>query len=836
MPAPAQRRHDVSDTKNRGKHARVLYIERDGHDPSFMANLNKLGQVQVPRSQFAPKKDNEMVNILQRRRKTEDELAEAVTPSTIHMSAGLLANLLDERKAKKSPQAIKELCKEYGVDYDVVEALAQHVNTPSISRIPLPANVESDDDKDKHLYAHRDSAVSQIAAVLDKFIGNLYHEASEFTYDDGRVELLVHLTGVLPVPIGPNTYHCPVALWLPLDFPAKPPMVFVVPSSTLAIKPGPGLDPSGRLSAPYLDNWQRKPEGCSLLALVDELIHMFSVRYPVVARTQQSPQQPPPPRSGSPPRPPRMAGSSAYQSVSRHRVDDGSRSAAASPSNGRTSSPPRPPPPPGYGSPADQAPATPPPPLPHQTPLRYDSPVSHSRSSSLTTHGRPAPPLPPAVPTPLSMSPPPSTANSLQHTHSTHQSPPPSIQRVIPPGHGTHPNGSPWHSANHQRSDSAQLRQSLGSVQRSRLSDTPQPPVESQFRRVPAHAAGRPPLPPIYPAQAGSTLSDGYESQPQPDLRQFEPHLPHQYAPSSLAQSERSVSPSASVSAVPFQPAIPAQTVSLPQQMPSHSMSSTVHFDVPRSVKTLPPSPTVSSGVSSVHAMPQRARTTGARAPRPIVNILDSDADDSASSEASPMSPSTTVISPPPIPPNPALLALRTRLHSKMTGALTGLANETQANLHQMDMYEADLLEGEPAILDEMQRLQIVRGVCENVRDRYKAIVREGEERLREYETRGDGPEPDEIVCSSTVVYNQLLDLVSEDAALEDTIYQLGRGLNTDTANIDLDKFLKRVRGLAREQFLKRAAINKILLGLAARQQYLPSTGIQGRSATPQHT
>lgn len=72
-----------------------------------------------------------------------------------------------------------------------------------------------------------------------------------------------------------------------------------------------------------------------------------------------------------------------------------------------------------------------------------------------------------------------------------------------------------------------------------------------------------------------------------------------------------------------------------------------------------------------------------------------------------------------------------------------------------MDMYEVDLLKGEPAILDEMQRLEVVRGVCENVRDRYRAVVEEGEKRLREYEARGDGPEVDEIVCSSTVVYNQ---------------------------------------------------------------------------------
>lgn len=109
----------------------------------------------------------------------------------------------------------------------------------------------------------------------------------------------------------------------------------------------------------------------------------------------------------------------------------------------------------------------------------------------------------------------------------------------------------------------------------------------------------------------------------------------------------------------------------------------------------------------------------------------------------------------PPRPPNPELLALRTRLHSKLSHALSFLSAQTDAELGRLDLLETDLRKGEPAILDEMQRLQAVRGVCENVRDRYKAVVAEGEVRLSDYLARGEGPEVDEIVCSSTVVYNQ---------------------------------------------------------------------------------
>jgi ESCRT-I complex subunit TSG101 len=72
-----------------------------------------------------------------------------------------------------------------------------------------------------------------------------------------------------------------------------------------------------------------------------------------------------------------------------------------------------------------------------------------------------------------------------------------------------------------------------------------------------------------------------------------------------------------------------------------------------------------------------------------------------------------------------------------------------------MQLYELDLAQGKPAILDEMQRLEAVKAVCQGVRDRYAAVVAESEKRVREYESRGEGPEVDEIVCSSTVVYNQ---------------------------------------------------------------------------------
>lgn len=121
---------------------------------------------------------------------------------------------------------------------------------------------------------------------------------------------------------------------------------------------------------------------------------------------------------------------------------------------------------------------------------------------------------------------------------------------------------------------------------------------------------------------------------------------------------------------------------------------------------------------------------------------------------------------------------------------------------------QADLLAGEPAIRDEMARLEAVRDVCRNVAGRLKTVVDAAERNVAELKRKGD-PEVDELVCSTTIVHNQyvlsyfylaavfcfnknfrrLINLVAEDNAIEDTMYHLHRALNA--GRIDLERFLK---------------------------------------------
>jgi ESCRT-I complex subunit TSG101 len=68
--------------------------------------------------------------------------------------------------------------------------------------------------------------------------------------------------------------------------------------------------------------------------------------------------------------------------------------------------------------------------------------------------------------------------------------------------------------------------------------------------------------------------------------------------------------------------------------------------------------------------------------------------------------------------------------------------------------HQTDLLAGEPAIRDEMARLEAVRDVCRTVAGRLRTTVNQAESTVSELQRKGD-PEVDELVCSTSIVHNQ---------------------------------------------------------------------------------
>merc|ERR1712070_836634 len=79
----------------------------------------------------------------------------------------------------------------------------------------------------------------------------------------------------------------------------------------------------------------------------------------------------------------------------------------------------------------------------------------------------------------------------------------------------------------------------------------------------------------------------------------------------------------------------------------------------------------------------------------------------------------------------------------------------------------------------------------------------------REQQEQGPRPvDPDALIVPANMRSKQMVDLLSESAALEDALYYLDRALSRGA--VDIEVFLREVRSLARRQFLAKAHILKL--------------------------
>ncbi|WFC96965.1 suppressor protein stp22 of temperature-sensitive alpha-factor receptor and arginine permease [Malassezia brasiliensis] len=170
-------------------------------------------------------------------------------------------------------------------------------------------------------------------------------------------------------------------------------------------------------------------------------------------------------------------------------------------------------------------------------------------------------------------------------------------------------------------------------------------------------------------------------------------------------------------------------------------------------------------------------------------------------------------------PMNPELRALHDAVHTRVAARRAELRDTLATANAQLRDLLADLQQGRPAIDDEMRRLEAVQAVCRTHTARLGETMRTAQQRIDTLQRRPD-PHVDEMLVATSLVENQYvahsprrLQLRAEDAALEDTMYQLGRALHAE--QLSLDRFIKQTRMLAREQFLRRALAKKIDAGLS---------------------
>ena len=98
----------------------------------------------------------------------------------------------------------------------------------------------------------------------------------------------------------------------------------------------------------------------------------------------------------------------------------------------------------------------------------------------------------------------------------------------------------------------------------------------------------------------------------------------------------------------------------------------------------------------------------------------------------------------------------------------------------------------------------------ENLIKNVNIIKKENEKLLKSTESlKSQKPlKVEEYLVTSCTLHQQLLELIGDEHAIDELIYYLGKALNS--GSIEINIFLKTIRGLAKDHYLKRALIKKI--------------------------
>ncbi|KAF8638496.1 hypothetical protein AX16_010479 [Volvariella volvacea WC 439] len=107
-------------------------VLQDAKDPHFLANLSKLGQVQVDHHMQTIRTAANDTHKLFRSRAQSDLEAFGTTPVRNRLHAPTLSDLLDARKSVKTQQELEKLANEHNIDVQKLESLARFVNSPSV--------------------------------------------------------------------------------------------------------------------------------------------------------------------------------------------------------------------------------------------------------------------------------------------------------------------------------------------------------------------------------------------------------------------------------------------------------------------------------------------------------------------------------------------------------------------------------------------------------------------------------------------------------------------------------------------------------------------------------
>ncbi|KAJ2081515.1 suppressor protein stp22 of temperature-sensitive alpha-factor receptor and arginine permease [Coemansia sp. RSA 988] len=132
----------------------------------------------------------------------------------------------------------------------------------------------------RHRFSNPQLVFQQVDAALAQF-RSLQPKIAEYIADDGVRQALLCLHGTLPVVFHGATFNIPVVFWFPRMFPEHSPLAYVTPTRAMVVKVGRHVDERGRVYHPYLASWAANS---TLNELFRSLIAVFSAEPPVFSR------------------------------------------------------------------------------------------------------------------------------------------------------------------------------------------------------------------------------------------------------------------------------------------------------------------------------------------------------------------------------------------------------------------------------------------------------------------------------------------------------------------------------------------------------------------------
>eukprot|EP00124_Ichthyophonus_hoferi_P001500 Ihof_evm10s79 gene=Ihof_evmTU10s79 len=132
---------------------------------------------------------------------------------------------------------------------------------------------------DQNLYSPQ---LEQDISLFLKEYPCLQPSSSLFVKEAKRHRKLLCLSGTLPILFKGAPYQIPIAIYLPERYPTVPPYVYVVPTSTMLIKPSHHVGSSGQVYHAYLSNWAGKTS--TLSSLLSTLQTVFGQDCPVYSK------------------------------------------------------------------------------------------------------------------------------------------------------------------------------------------------------------------------------------------------------------------------------------------------------------------------------------------------------------------------------------------------------------------------------------------------------------------------------------------------------------------------------------------------------------------------